>query len=199
MLEGKSLTEHKIQLYDKDIREPLFDYLEERFGKTRMFEEKIIGKSRADIIMLTQEHILGFEIKSDVDTYVRLKKQIRNYDKYCDCNYVVVGSSHEKHVEEHIPKYWGIFVISVEKGQVSIVEKREADENPKRKKELQITMLWRPELQCILKKNGLPVYKQKSKKFVQQKLMEKVAWEQLKLQLCEEMFERDYTLLENMR
>ncbi len=35
-------------LYDCDIREPLFDYLEERFGKARMFEEKIIGKSRAD-------------------------------------------------------------------------------------------------------------------------------------------------------
>ena len=28
-------------LYDCDIREPLFDYLEERFGKARMFEEKI--------------------------------------------------------------------------------------------------------------------------------------------------------------
>lgn len=34
-MESKSLV-----LYDRDIREPLFDYLEERFGKTRMFEEK---------------------------------------------------------------------------------------------------------------------------------------------------------------
>ncbi|WP_330617406.1 hypothetical protein [[Clostridium] symbiosum] len=40
-MESKSLV-----LYDRDIREPLFDYLEERFGKTRMFEEKIIGRSR---------------------------------------------------------------------------------------------------------------------------------------------------------
>ena len=41
-MESKSLV-----LYDRDIRETLYDYLEERFGKTSMFEEKIIGRSRA--------------------------------------------------------------------------------------------------------------------------------------------------------
>ena len=29
-------------LYDKDIREPLFDYLEEYYGKIRILEEKEI-------------------------------------------------------------------------------------------------------------------------------------------------------------
>ena len=54
-------------LYDRDIREPVFDYLEERFGKTRVFEEKTIGKSRADILLLTEKQIIGLEIKSDAD------------------------------------------------------------------------------------------------------------------------------------
>jgi hypothetical protein len=27
-------------LYDKDLREPLFDFLEEHFGKIRIIEEK---------------------------------------------------------------------------------------------------------------------------------------------------------------
>ena len=71
-MESKSLV-----LYDRDIRESLFDYLEERFGKTRMFEEKIIGRSRADIIMLTERQLIGLEIKSDADTYERLKRQIQ--------------------------------------------------------------------------------------------------------------------------
>lgn len=79
------------RLYDRDIREPLFDYLEERFGKTRMFEEKIIGRSRADVLMLTKNQIVGLEIKSDADSYERLKSQIKSYDRYCDSNYVVVG------------------------------------------------------------------------------------------------------------
>lgn len=39
-------------LYDRDIREPLFDYLEERYGKVRVIEEKQMGRSRADIVMV---------------------------------------------------------------------------------------------------------------------------------------------------
>ena len=32
-------------LYDKDIREPLFDFLEETYGKTRILEEKRTGSA----------------------------------------------------------------------------------------------------------------------------------------------------------
>ena len=42
-------------LRDKDIREPLFDFLEEMCGKLRILEEKQIGKSRADIVMVLPE------------------------------------------------------------------------------------------------------------------------------------------------
>lgn len=183
-------------LYDCDIREPLFDYLEERFGKTRMFEEKIIGKSRADVLMLTENQLIGLEIKSDADTYERLKQQVKNYDKYCDCNYIVVGSSHEKHVDKHVPAYWGILVVSVSGRDIIIEEKRAPAPNPKRKQELQLSLMWRSELQSLLENNRLPKYKQKSKKFVRQKLLEKLEWDVLKPQMCEELFERDYTLLE---
>ncbi|MCR5403327.1 MAG: hypothetical protein K6E91_05820 [Butyrivibrio sp.] len=43
----------KTILHDSDIREPLFDYLEEKFGKVCILEEKQIGRARADIVMLT--------------------------------------------------------------------------------------------------------------------------------------------------
>ena len=42
-------------LYDKDIREPLFMYFEEKYGKTRVFEEKRMGNSRADILIITEK------------------------------------------------------------------------------------------------------------------------------------------------
>ena len=35
-------------MLDKEIREPLFDFLEEFYGKIRIFEEKITGLSRTD-------------------------------------------------------------------------------------------------------------------------------------------------------
>lgn len=184
----------KIRLYDEDIREPLFDYLEQVYGKIRFFEEKIIGKSRADVIAICCDRIVGVEIKSDVDTYERLKSQVRNYNKFCDFNYIAVGRSHERHVEKHVPKEWGILVVYVEDEQICIMEQRPATLNPKMKQDIQISMMWRPELQRILTKNKLPQYKQKSKKFVQQKLIEKMEWTELKLQMCEELFERDYTL-----
>lgn len=56
-------------MHDKDIREPLFDFLEETYGKVRIIEEKQMGRSRADIVMVLPEALAGIEIKSDADTY----------------------------------------------------------------------------------------------------------------------------------
>ncbi len=198
MEEDKIIKSRRPVLYDRDIREPLFDYLEERFGKTRMFEEKRIGRSRADVVMLTSRCLTGLEIKSDADTYDRLKRQVRDYDRFCDMNYVVVGRSHERHVEEHVPAHWGVLTVAADGTEIMIEEKRSAAANPRIKRERQLTLLWRPELNHLLELNRLPKYKQKSKKFVQQKLMEKVDWEVLKQQICEELFQRDYTLWDEM-
>ena len=63
-------------LKDKDIREPLFFFLEEKYGKVRILEEKNIGRSRADVVMVTDGAIFGIEIKSDADTYARLSRQV---------------------------------------------------------------------------------------------------------------------------
>ena len=52
-------------IHDKDIREPLFDYLEETYGKIRILEEKMMGRSRADVVMVTEDALYGIEIKSD--------------------------------------------------------------------------------------------------------------------------------------
>ena len=53
-------------LKDKDIREPLFTYLEERYGKVRIFEEKNIGmNSRADVFLVLEDRLVGIEIKSE--------------------------------------------------------------------------------------------------------------------------------------
>ena len=71
-------------LKDKDIREPLFTYLEERFGKVRIIEEKQIKKSRADCMMVTSDFLAGIEIKSDADTYARLERQIKDYNRFFD-------------------------------------------------------------------------------------------------------------------
>ncbi|MCR5160158.1 MAG: hypothetical protein K6C06_00145, partial [Lachnospiraceae bacterium] len=68
---------------DAQMREPLFDYLEAFYGKIRILEEKNTGASRADVIGVIDGALLGFEIKSDVDSYTRLATQTKDYDQFC--------------------------------------------------------------------------------------------------------------------
>ncbi len=184
------------KLHDKDIREPLFEFLEERFGKMRILEEKQMGKTRADVLMITEEMLYGFEIKSDADTYARLKRQIGDYNRYCDRCFAVVGTKHAHSIEEHVPEWWGIITVEqVGEGLDFYVLKEPAiSPRPDLRRKLirQMGFLWRPELNHLLEVNELPKYAAKSKKFVVDTLSERVDGELLKRQCMEELFERDY-------
>lgn len=202
-------------LKDKDIREPLFEYLEEQFGRVRILEEKMMGRSRADVVAITPDELIGIEIKSDADTYVRLARQVRDYDLYFDRNYVVVGTSHAAHIEEHVPDYWGI--ITVEELQTDEEEElngqqetempghienepdfymlREAKKNPHAQIARKLSALWRPELVHIQERYAMPRYKQQSKKFVAEKILLAVPEEALHKEISHELFERDYTTI----
>ncbi|MGN1205855.1 MAG: sce7726 family protein [Eubacterium sp.] len=183
-------------LKDKDIREPLFDYLEDIHAKIRIIEEKTMGKSRADVIMVLESEIVGIEIKSDADTYARLSRQVKDYDRYFDRNIVVVGSRHAHHIGEHVPEWWGIISVEEIDGLCDFYIVREAAPNPKCKLLHKTKLLWRPEIAHIQELNDLPAYRQKSKDFVRKKILEKVPEEILHKQISDELFERDYTTIQ---
>ncbi len=203
----------EMMLYDKDIREPLFLFLEEMYGKVRIFEEKNMGDSRADAIMVTPDALYGIEIKSDADTYARLINQVKDYDKFFDYNYVVVGSKHGNHITEHVPSWWGIITVELQDGgslddnakecvseNIDFYIMRNPKPNPHMDWSHKITLLWRPELVHIQQANDMPAYKDKSKQFVRDKILERIPEEILQRQLCEELFERDYsTIKETIR
>lgn len=180
-------------LYDKDIREPLFDFLEERYGKTRIIEEKQVGRSRADVIMVRPSSLSGLEIKSDADTYARLARQVRDYDRYFDYNYVAVGSRHGLHVKEHVPEWWGIITVERIGEKIDFYMLREAKRNPDMQLKAKLGLLWRPELAHIQELNQMPKYSEKSKAFVIDKLLLQVSAALLNEQISQELFERDYT------
>jgi len=181
-------------LLDADIREPLILYLEQYYDKVRFLEELVTGKARADVVMVLPDKVCGIEIKSDADSYARLADQIRNYDKYYDENYLVVGSTHALHAAEHVPEYWGIISVELIKGVVDFYRVREAKQNPKAKLKNKMSLLWKSEFAHILAENKMPKYAQKSKKFITEKLIEKVREDILHEQISEELFERDYTI-----
>ena len=184
-------------IYDKDIREPLFDFLDETFGKNRILEEKIIGNSRADVVMVTPEAIFGIEIKSDADTYARLKSQVKDYDKYYDLNFVVVGTSHAAHIEEHVPAYWGIITVEEVDNNLDFYILRHPEPNPKVTWKRKLEMLWRPEIAVLQDIFSMPKYREKSKSFVLSKVLErlengKIDPKEFTIQMNELLIQRDY-------
>lgn len=160
-------------LRDADIREPLFEFLDETYGKIRIIEEKTMGKSRADVVMVTEDSLYGLEIKSDADSYTRLASQVKDYDKFYDYNYAVVGTSHALHIREHIPEYWGVITVEEVDGKTDFYILKRPDLNPKVKLKNKLSLLWRPELALIQEQNNMPKYKDKGKDFVIKKIIER--------------------------
>lgn len=184
---------------DAVIREPLFEYLEGRYDKVRILEEMVTGRARADVVMILEDAVCGIEIKSDADTYARLAGQVRNYDLYYDRNLVVVGTKHAYHIGEHVPPYWGILTVEWDADHWDFYELRKPQNNPKRRWERKLSLLWRPELASLQEHYGMPKYKEKSRAFVIGKILEKVdvtdaaAEKELDLAVSDLLFERDYT------
>ena len=187
-------------LKDRDIREPLFFFLEEVYGKVRILEEKNIGKSRADVVMVTDDAIFGIEIKSDADTYARLSRQVKDYDSYYDMNIVVVGTSHAHHIDEHVPAHWGIITVEEDAKGLDFYVLRKPSENGNVTFRNKLDFLWRPELVKIQEKHEMPMYRGNSKSFVCDRI---TAWvdegrideKALQGEICELLFERDYNTI----
>lgn len=196
-------------LHDADIREPLFLFLEEYYGKIRIIEEKTMGKSRADVMMVTEDALVGIEIKSDADTYTRLARQVQDYDLFFDYNVVAVGTRHAMHIEEHVPAHWGIITVEEiddpENGKeiLDFYFLRKPRKNPNLRMDRKLQILWRPELALLQKQFATPKYKEKGRDFVIEKILERVEYpeekkgridpEKLAAAISEILFERDYS------
>lgn len=182
-------------LYDRDIREPLFFFLEETYGKIRILEEKNTGPARADAVMVTERALCGIEIKSDADDYARLPGQVEAYDRYYDFNMAVIGLSHVRHIEEHLPPHWGIITAERDGETLDFYMMRRPSPNPNAELACKLSLLWRPEMAHILEVCHLPTLKTCSKLRVTQRIQEWIPKELLDKLISDELFERDYTLI----
>lgn len=174
-------------MLDPQIRDKLFFEIETTSSKLRIFEEVIIGDSRCDFYAVTDK-LTGYEIKSDADSYARLRSQVKSYDKFFDENYLVVGASHRKSAEDHIPQYWGLICV----GEDGIETVRSASPNPKVMLKNQLRLLWKRELWNILDRYSLHKYKNCSRQYIMKKLIDCIDETLLKPEICAELFERDY-------
>ncbi|MBQ7562733.1 MAG: sce7726 family protein, partial [Lachnospiraceae bacterium] len=145
------------------------------------------------------DRILGFEIKSDRDSLIRLEKQVHNYDRFCDYCYIVTGLHYLDKIEENVPAHWGIYdILESGEGKLYIEMYREAVRNPSEKPTVklknQMNLLWRSELMQIVTKYGLSGYSNKNKIKLRDMIVEKLGKEEARLLTCELLLNRDYSI-----
>lgn len=104
------------------------------------------GTRRADVIMIEGQNLLGFEIKSELDSLKNLNNQISDYKKVFDFVYVVVDHKFANAKEiKRLPPNVGVLTYDKE-----ITLKKEAVKIKKFKKSDLISLLWRKDLETLL-------------------------------------------------
>ena len=116
---------------------------------TAAFEIKV-NKSRVDFLTINGES-KSFEIKSELDNLLKLPKQIDDYQKAFDYNYIVIDEKHYNNALKLIPKHYGVLVLHGHK----LTEDRRAELNTKLNPLMQLKLFTKKELTQTFKIPGL--------------------------------------------
>ena len=154
---------------DKEMRCILIEYLAINNREFRIFQEKNIGSSICDLMLVT-DRLCGFEIKSDSDNFERIGRQVAAYEQFFDENTLVVGGRYLHTAQEKVPESWGILCIE----RHGILKVRAAAKNKKVSVKAQLSVLWRMELKNLLAENNLPAFTYKTKEFIIDRIAENV-------------------------
>ena len=187
-----------LKLKDADMRDIVFSHYEDSMAKLRIMEEFCIGKTRTDAFLVTENELIGIEFKSDKDNLDRLARQIKDYNRFCDRNYIVIGQhflEKKDTLMEILPDFWGIYCVTLNEEGIKKLELiREALDNPKCRIKNQLKILWRNELIHIVKSNNLGGVCTYNKKKLGDKLFKNIERDRLKFLICAELLERDYSI-----
>lgn len=148
-------------LNDKLIRKAIISNIkrENRNHEYRIINELTIcdGDARVDIAV-ANGRLCGYEIKSDVDTLERLPKQIEYYSTTFDKMTIVVGEKYNEKILCNVPDWWGIKLAYLNKnGSISIRNIRTAKINKNLDAHKITQLLWKEELQCLLRCNEIKI------------------------------------------
>ncbi|HMJ43166.1 MAG TPA: sce7726 family protein [Pseudolabrys sp.] len=146
-------------LGDLDIRRPLHQWLVKTHvdcpGTEIIHEMKMPRPSaRIDLAVINGE-LVGYEIKSDLDTLVRLSRQARAFNAVFERVCIVTTEKHAAAVRAAIPIWWGIIVPTASALDEPFFFLRTSGENPAVDIEAMLHVLHRRELLSILEMHDL--------------------------------------------
>ena len=181
------------KLNDKDIRKIIYESFSVSKDTTRVLEEFPMGDSRADMLLVTKTKLIGLEIKSDRDSFVRLERQIRDYEKFFDTNYLVVGTYHVEEALRTVPSHWGIYeVYETEDGSYVLELVRGASMALKDNTEEKLYLLWRNELMKIVRDSRLAKGNLQRKDKMISKIVRGLTVPVIQSEVCNALIQREY-------
>ena len=111
------------------------------------------GQVRLDIAVVNGL-LHGYEIKSDRDSFYRLRKQVEIYSKVLDRATLVVGDRFLTAASDAVPSWWGLLHAQVMFDQVRLRTVRCSQRNPQRDPRYLVEMLWSNHAIEILEQRG---------------------------------------------
>lgn len=110
------------------------------------------GSNRADIAVLNGK-LVGYEIKTENDTLMRLSSQVDAYSEVFDLAYIITVKKHLHRVLDQIPQWWGIYLIEQVEDTAFLFSLYRPSQINKRKNTYGIAqLLWKNELVEVLLK-----------------------------------------------
>ena len=141
--------------------EVLLPWLRLRFQSSKYVREFNLLQTRADLVILN-EAIHGFEVKSASDNFKRLPKQVKDYDSVLDYNTLVTRPSMIEEGLKRVPAHWGVIEISHE-GVITQV--REPQHHSRRTSKNLAWMFWLEELRSFTKLRSMTASLRKLPKY----------------------------------
>lgn len=153
-------------LNEVKVRMLLLEELNKTYGEcpdTRIINELGLdfGASRIDVAVVNGI-IHGYEIKSDLDTLLRLPRQMEYYNKAFERMTIVASRKYLVNIKEIVPDWWGIKIISSDQSRLITIRKgrKVSQQDPT----LIIKLLWKKELEGLIDHLGLPKSLKKMRK-----------------------------------
>jgi len=143
------------------------------------------GATRVDLAVVNGT-LHGFELKSDLDSLMRLPEQMRIYNLILDQVTLVVGKDHLHEATNMVPDWWGIILAKQTdfSGNIKFCEIRTPEDNPKQDSLSIARLLWKHEATNILKQlNQISDFHAMSRSAVYERLVGTIPQEELKLRV----------------
>lgn len=143
-------------MLDEHIRSVLKISLQNKDHAAVIIEELPLlrGRGRADLAFVNGE-LCGYEIKSDVDSLVRLGTQTDQYQSVFEFVTLVAATRHLRHARKRIPLTWGIIEVRQIDGVITLTERRKPRRNHRINNAALARLLWKKECLRILSKLGV--------------------------------------------